>query len=666
MLIQMLKGFFIVVLLQLFWMAPSYSHTGSTDAFLKRSGSQRGDTLQNISLMFEIRHGQTNVLDIKSHPFFRSNTNTFAFGTGTPLKKGMELADDGTLSWTPEAAEFLALKEQMFSLGFYGIDQHGDYVIGQIRIYGSGELAEEPAVIPETVVAGAVVTDSAVAEPLSILLPDSKNWDSKKEGEGFNFRIAAKGGSGTYRFELMEPAFLMESLDGRGNFNWIPDYKFVQVEDVIKSLSLNVKITDSEGNEIVEYIPLTVEHVNRQPNVGELPVCYIQFNTENSYLLKKDGIIYDPDGDSLIFRPVLKELPQGMEIDSNGRMKWFPSTRQFNYLRANPMYLSFTVEDYPAGTKVIGQVRMEVSQADLPPQITIIPKKDVFDLKEDEELKLSFFITDPNGEEDILSFGFVSENSAIREESLTKKDLGQYDFGWTPGFEFIKEAGKKEEFEISFFAIDKESNRTEQNIIVTVIDTENQLEKDRVLYDQYRTVLERSWDLITQLNEKEKELEKEYKKAKKGKKNRAISTAGLGALTGLSPVIFMENPQGQKITAGIGGTATATIGTLEASNVIGASPSDLMRDLNYVSQKRNDLLVYGNVFASRYALPVNKREGGFQSDLRSLSIQLNLSDTAKLELDASWENSKDASAKNLKKVFKDFNPDARFERNYDQ
>lgn len=664
--IQMLKGFFFIILLQFSFTQPSYSHTGNPDAALHEADNRGLDTLQQISLMFEVRHGQLNVIDIKSHPFFRASSNTFAFGTGTPLKAGMALSDDGLLSWEPEAAQFQEIKAQMFILGFYGIDQRGDYVVGQIRIYGTGELAESPAVIPETSPEGNVAVGQEKELPLIIGLPNEKNWNVKKEGEGFNFKIAAQGGSGTYRYELLTPVFLMESLDSRGGFNWIPGYDFVKPSELVRSLSLSVKISDSEGQEITEQIPLTIEHVNRQPNVGELPIFYINFNTENSYHLKKDGIIYDPDGDSLVFKPVLKELPQGMEIDSQGRMKWSPSTRQFNYLRANPMYLSFTIEDFPAGTKVIGQVRLEVSQADLPPQITVIPKKDQFDIREDEELKLSFFITDPNGEEDILSFGFLSENSAIPEEALAEKENGQYDFGWTPGFEFIKEAGKKEEFEISFFAIDKESNRTEKNIIVTVTDTENQLEKDRVLYDQYRTVLERAWDLITQLNEKEKELEKEYNKAKKGKKNRAISTAGLGALTGLSPVIFMENPQGQKITAGIGGTATATIGTLEASNVIGASPSDLMRDLNYVSQKRNDLLVYGNVFASRYALPVNKREAGFQTDLRSLSIQLNLSDAAKLELDASWENSKEATSKNIKKVFKDFNPDARFEENYDE
>ena len=91
---------------------------------------------------------------------------------------------------------------------------------------------------------------------------------------------------------------------------------------------------------------------------------------------------------------------------------------------------------------------------------------------------------------------------------------------------------------------------------------------------------------------------------------------------------------------------------------------DIMRDLNYVSQKKNDLLVYGNVFASKYALPLSKRDRSFQSDLSSLTIHLNLKDIANLDLDAAWENSKEGTSKNIKKIFKDFNPDPRFEENY--
>jgi hypothetical protein len=295
----------------------------------------------------------------------------------------------------------------------------------------------------------------------------------------------------------------------------------------------------------------------------------------------------------------------------------------------------------------------------------MIPEKSNYELKENEELHINFFVTDPNGESDLLAFDFVSENSALDKKALDRIDDWQFEFTWSPGYDFIKQEGASEEFVITFFAIDKENNRTEIDVKVKVSDTENLVEKDRVLYDQYRTVLERSWDLIHQLNEKEDELEKRYKKARTGKKNRAIFTASMGGLTGLSPVIFLNEPTGQKVTAGIGGTATATIGTLEASEVIGESPTEIMRDLSYVSQKRNDLIVNGNVFASKYALPLSRRDKSFSNDLHSMSLHLRLNDIAKLELDPAWENSKNATDKNIKKIFKDFNPDPRFEQNYE-
>jgi hypothetical protein len=630
------------------------------------------DTLQNISMMFEVKYEELNAIDINNHPVIKNSFEEFNFHSEVDLPPGLILSEEGTLSWSPTVGQFAGLKEHPYLFIFHASSTGGSFVKGQIRIIALGEMpAQTVAAVDSTVTTPAESPPASieaeatqVLEPISLVLSKTKDWDTLKEGEKFDLQLAATGGSGEYKFELLDPSFLMENLDQYGNFSWKPDFDFVTPDEIIKSIPIKIKVFDTEGNEFFETISLFVEHVNRPPVVNELPTFYIQYNRENTYQLKKDGITFDPDGDSIVFTPVLKELPQGMVVNKNGLIKWSPSRRQINYLHENPLYLSFTVEDYPYGEKSIGQVRIEVSQADLPPEIAMIPNKKSFEIDENEELNLNFFITDPNGPNDLLSFGFVSMNSAIPSEALQSKEEWQYEFRWTPGYDFIKEVGDKDEFDISFYAIDRESNRTERNILVTVTDTENILEKDRVLYDQYRTVLERAFDMVSQLNEKEDELEKKYKNAKKGKKKRAISTASLGALTGLSPIIFINNPDGQKIAAGLGGTATATIGTLEASNVIGEPPSDIMRSLNYVSQKRNDLLIYGNVFASKYALPVSKRNSSFQGDLRSLSIHLSVKDGANLDLDAAWENKKVASSRNIKKIFKDFNKDERFEENY--
>lgn len=626
------------------------------------------DTLNKVNMMFTVNHGKLNSFDIKNNRQFDSGTEDFKFFTTTELPEGFLLSIDGMLSWSPTAKQFGALKEQALFIDYYAQSASGNYIIGQIRVIGEGEFFIDEAYIEEENISDSVVvvdqgiqTEVPERLPLSFVLPKFRNWDRKKEGQTFSFKIDAAGGSEDYKFELLEPEHFMENLDQYGNFNWTPDYDITSREEFSKIILLNVKVFDTEGKEAYKAIPIYVEHVNRAPVVNEFPTFYIQFNSANTYQLKQDGLAYDLDGDSIIFYPVLRDLQQGMTLNKQGEIYWKPSKRQFNTLSKKQILLSFTVVDYPSGARTQGQLRIDVSQADLPPAILMIPNNEKFNIGENEELQLSFYITDANGEDDLLSFDFVSENREINNQALLKKNNWQYEFSWLPGYEYIKEPGGKKEFNINFYAIDKESNRTEKSIQVTVEDVENLLEKDRILYDQYRTVLERSWDMIVQLNEKENLFNKTYKAARKGKKNRSIITASLGGITGMAAIIEGD---AQKWVTGLGGTATATLGTLEASNVIGEPPSEIMQKLSYVSQKRNDLVVYGNVFASKYALPLSRRAGSFQNDLRNLSIHLNLKDIAKLELDSTWENSKKSSDRNIKKEFKDFNPDPRFAKDY--
>lgn len=626
------------------------------------------DTLNKVNMMFTVNHGILNSFDIKNNRRFDSGIEDFKFFTTTELPEGFLLSIDGVLSWSPTAKQFGALKEQALFIDYFAQSASGNYIIGQIRVIGEGEFFINEAYIEEDNISDSVVvvdqeiqTEVPERLPLSFVLPKFRNWDRKKEGQTFSFKIDATGGSEDYKFELLEPEHFMENLDQYGNFNWTPDYDITSREEFSKIILLNVKVFDTEGKEAYKAIPIYVEHVNRPPVVNEFPTFYIQFNSPNTYQLKQDGLAYDLDGDSIIFYPVLKDLQQGMTLNKQGEIYWKPSKGQFKALGKKQIQLSFTVVDYPGGARTQGQLRIDVSQADLPPAILMIPNKEKFNIGENEELQLSFYITDANGEDDLLSFDFVSENREISNQALLKKNNWQYEFSWLPGYEYIKEPGGKKEFNINFFAIDKESNRTEKSIQVTVEDVENLLEKDRILYDQYRTVLERSWDMIVQLNEKENLFNKTYKAARKGKKNRSIITASLGGITGMATIIEGD---AQKWVTGLGGTATATLGTLEASSVIGESPSEIMQKLNYVSQKRNDLVVYGNVFASKYALPLSRRAGSFQNDLRNLSIHLNLKDIAKLELDSTWENSKKSSDRNIKKEFKDFNPDPRFAKDY--
>ncbi len=625
-----------------------------------------GDTVRNITMMFFINHGRQNDMDLYGHPYFKNHDGHFQFLCADSLPDGFIFSEKGILTWAPTADQFLELNRNARSLRYSAVGLDGSsLVMGEIRLVAQGDLVQPPEKPQEKtaeIKEGPVDTSvqEAPSMPIQIRPPSGNAWRLTDEGASFSFNLSASGGSGNYIFELQNPEFLMSNLDKYGHFEWRPDYDIVTPLQEDLTIPLTVKVMDDQGNDTTQQVYITVQHVNRPPMVDELPAFYIQYDKLNKYDLNAGGLIYDADGDSIIFKPIIKELPQEMKMSTQGIITWKPSVRQFRNLRDNPLYLTFTVEDYPYGDKTVGQIKIVISQQDLPPQIIMIPNKTQFDIEENEDLKINFFITDPNGSDNILRFDFVSENSELSSDLMINKGEGQYEFSWTPGFNFIQEPGSSKTFEINFFAIDVENNRTEQIIGVKVMDTENLLEKDRILYDQYRTVLEGAWELIQQLDEKEAEKEKEYKRAKKGKKNRAIGTASVGALTGLSPVIFVNDPSGQKILAGVGGTATATIGTLEASNVIGESPSEIMRTLGNISQKKNDLLVYGNVFAARYALPLNRRDNSFASELKSLTIHLNLKDVHQLELDAAWENTKKATDKNIKKIFKDFNPDPRF------
>jgi hypothetical protein len=92
--------------------------------------------------------------------------------------------------------------------------------------------------------------------------------------------------------------------------------------------------------------------------------------------------------------------------------------------------------------------------------------------------------------------------------------------------------------------------------------------------------------LIRDLDENQKKLNEDYKKAKKGKKKRSIVNASLGAVTGFSPV-FLEPDQSAKVVSGIGGTTVLTLSTLEATEVIGKSKDDIMDKIKISIDIRN-------------------------------------------------------------------------------
>lgn len=506
----------------------------------------------------------------------------------------------------------------------------------------SQELAEEEA--PKLV------------DPLMLSFPDSEAWNEVEEGQKLEFCVKASGGTDSiYRYSLNQGRVEGMELDSLGRFSWIPDYHFVDRLSSDSTFQLIIEVSNESGERVNQRVGLKVEHVNRPPAVGELKPFYVRYNSLNTYTIES-SVVEDEDGDPVVFLPFIDQMPEGARLSERGEFSWTPSLTQFNRLRNKPYLLEFYVEDQPAKARTKGHFLIKATQQDLRPSIQMIPSRKYLKYKEDATLNFKFQLYDQNGEEDIASFSFVTDNPDVPFDALVKNTLTQYEFIWKPGYDFVKDPLDSLTFNLTFFVMDKSNLEKEETVTITILNTVNEKERDAKLYNEYYSSLRNAWDLMEQLKEAEKDLKKKYKKARRGKRNRSLTNASLGAATGITPVVVEEPGTSKKITA-IGGTAVMTIGTLEATEVFGRSSKDLVERLNYIIEKRNELQTKGDIFARKYALKSSRRRGEFMKDVDDLLVVMNLRGLVALELDAGWENKSKATDKNIAKTFKDFSPE---------
>jgi len=549
------------------------------------------------------------------------------------------------LNWQPGREQFATLRQETSVARFEVQDrQFNDRAIGELKLLPASTTAQEKT--------------APVQVPLQLSFPRTSFWNVVDEGKVLSFKLAAKGGSDNdYSFRVANADEFGIQYDSLGNVYWKPSYDFVDRLTDTRSAEVIFEVSNAEGETKQEVVRILVNHVNRPPEVGDLRNFYVSFGKENVYSLNATNSIADPDDDPVVYKPVLAQIPQGMTLSADGEIRWSPSMSQYNRLQLEPLLLPFIVEDQPYEAQTQGTLRIQVTQEDLPPDITMVPNQDYHEINEDEELQLKFYLSDPNGDDDIESFDFVSSDGSIPRSALISNHPTQWEFRWKPGYDFMLEPGDTSTIRLTFFVLDKSNQRQERRIKVKVQDVENVAEKDQLYYNQYRTALVRIMNMMDQLEDKQKVLQKEYKKAKRGKKQRAITTASLGAATGLSPIILSDDTQTQQYVAGVGGTTSMTIGSLEASNVIGKDASNIYENLSYINQKLTELQTQGNLFAGKYALSINRRNKEFGEDLRKLIMLLNLDKVTQLELDPSWKNPRKASDKNIKETFSDYNPD---------
>ena len=486
-----------------------------------------------------------------------------------------------------------------------------------------------------------------------LILPDSTNWNSLQEGTSLSFKIGTS--------DREKPKFTLEGINGYkiqfdtlGNFNWNPSFDLVDRLEKQKEINLIVQAEWKDGRRVRKTLTFLVTHQNRAPVVEDLPVFYVKQSAANSYQIPGE-YVNDPDGDPLVFKSIQSQLPEGVTLSSNGLLTWTPSRNQFNSLKNNPLQVEFIAQDQPEKLETKGKIKIAQTQLDLPPEMLLVPGDTSLSIKEDERVNFKIYVSDPNGDENITNVGFVCSDNRIKKENFIQNTSVQSEFTWSPGYYFVEESEKVKSIEIIFFAFDKSNNRVQRRVLIKVLDTENLDEKDKFLYLKYRNSLVQSKSLIDLLDENHEKLNKAYKQAKKGKKNRSILNASLGATTGLAPIAIPNDPSTYKAVSAIGGTTVMTLGTLEATEVIGKSKSDILEKMKVNVEIRNQLQLEADNFARKYALKSTRRNKEFDPDRDKLLPIINNQKLVILELDASKPTTtKDIENKDLKKTFPDF------------
>jgi hypothetical protein len=502
-------------------------------------------------------------------------------------------------------------------------------------------------------VQSAKAQNEAAGSGIRLFFPGYANWNVLEEGKELVFTLRAAGGNGSkFTFAITQGRIEGMDFDTSGYFAWKPEHDFVDRIAKEKAVQVVFEARNEKGETASQTVEFKVRHANQPPTVGELKTWYVGYNTPSRYKIDSDAV-KDEDNDPVAFS-FTDQIPEGMQTSAQGELTWKPSLTQFNALKTKPLYIDFVVEDQPGKLQNKGRIRVEATQQDLAPEITAVPRDNTVRIKENETVDIRFYIADPNGDDDVAAFDFVSTNTNVPKTALQRNTNNQYEFIWKPGYDFVKDPFDTTAFQITFFALDKSNKRAETKINFVVRNTVNEAAKDQQYYTQYRTALVRAWDLLEQLKDKEQDLKRAYKRAKKGKTHRSIANASLGAMSGLAPVVIQRDPITQRSISTLGGTAVATIGTLEATEVIGRSTKDLVDRLNYIIEKKNELQTKGDIFARKYTLKSARRSRDFTRDLDDFIALLNLKGMVALELDAGWENKKQATDKAIKTTFKDF------------
>lgn len=493
---------------------------------------------------------------------------------------------------------------------------------------------------------------AVVAPAQQLVFPDESSWKHVEEGKTVAFTVKLTEQAGPAKFSMEGGAELGMTIDSAGNFSWTPSFDLVDRLTPQKEFNVIFHATLSDGRRFRHPAVFTVAHVNRAPVAEELPVFYVRHGVPNTYQIGT-VLVYDPDGDPIVARPRESTMPEGATLTSLGQLQWTPSRTQFNSLKNTPLTIEVVVQDQPAKLETIARILVKQTQLDLPPNLFLVPGDSLMTLRENEVVYFKVYVSDPNGEESIDHVDFVSSDVSIPKSAMKENSITQREFAWQPGYDYVDDVTQKKDLTLTFFVVDKSNNRAQRRVRVTVTDTENVELKDKVLAQKYTQSMTSAYQLLTLLDKTHEDLEKAYRRARKGKKNRTILNASLGAMTGLSPLILPTDQS--KTVSVVGGTSVLTLNSLEAGQVIGKNAQEYQAQIKTNRDLRNQLQLKGNYFARKYALKANRRGQEFELDRDDMARLLNSDAVASLKLPA--EAQKNPDGKEIRKVFADYSED---------
>ena len=230
--------------------------------------------------------------------------------------------------------------------------------------------------------------------PFIFIFPDSAGWNILNENQTLGFVVKSTHDSPSIYFSIEGADGLGIEFDSLGHFRWTPSLILLIVfkNQKISRLSSNRSLPD--GKRERREVTFLVRHVNRPPVVEELPIVYVKQSNLNTYQIQSD-FVYDPDGDPLVFKSILSQMPEGSALSSQGAFTWNPSRTQFASLKNQPLVVEFIAQDQPEKAETQGKLKIAQTQLDLPPEIMIVPGDSMFTIKEDEILNLKLYVSDP-------------------------------------------------------------------------------------------------------------------------------------------------------------------------------------------------------------------------------------------------------------------------------